>query len=315
LLSRALTQLIDKAKAAKIDAHIIEAETFDEIMMDLFVLMECPDNLITLFDQRRPRLTPVVIPPAGTSWPVIRFNAVPLTSIPVTCRRIVCDIGGTADVREAIRVAVTDVVAVRRGIGVIAFGADDQVRKAFTPFGITDFDLHAIDTSRLEFESAEHGLLNDCLAKAFRRERQLQARPTRHGWKLYVDSMMPVSADFQKLKNVAGGLTGTVTGTAIRWAEAALIKIERRLNQTWLVFEPSIELDRDGDSVRDFEAFPRTPDEDNEWGIAREFVRERSARRYMPVGEAAIPSSMVRRRCCGLRVMCRRRAERTSSRR
>jgi len=163
---------------------------------------------------------------------------------------------------------------------VIAFGADEQIRAAFKPFGITEFDLHPIDISRLEFESAEHGLLNDCLAKAFCRERKLQARPTRHGWKLYIDSALPVSPDFQKLKTAVGGLSGTVTGTQVKWAEAVLIKIERRLNQTWLVFEPSIELDRDGDQGRDFEAVPRTLEEENEWAIAREFVRERSARRY-----------------------------------
>jgi NAD-dependent SIR2 family protein deacetylase len=275
-----LTQLIDRAKAAKIDAHIIEAETFDEIMMDLFILMDCPDELRTLFDQRRPRLSPVEIPPAGASWPVIRFNAVPLTSVPATCRRIVCEIGGTADVREAIKVASADVVALRREVGVIAFGADDQVRKAFKPFGITEFDLHPIDISRLEFENAEHGLLNDCLAKAFSRERQLQTRPSRHGWKLYVDSDATLSADFQKLRIAASGLSGTVTGTKIKWAEAVLIKIERKLNQTWLVFEPSIELDRDGDIDRDFEGHPRTPEEDEEWAVAKEFVRERTARRY-----------------------------------
>jgi hypothetical protein len=275
-----LIRLIDKAKAAGIDAHIIEAETFDEIMMDLFILMDCPDDMRSLFDQRRPRLSQVEIPPAGRSWPVIRFNAVPLTSVPATCRRVVCEIGGTTAVREAIRAASADVVGLRREVGVIAFGSDEQIRAAFKPFGITEFDLHPIDISRLEFECAEHGLLNDCLAKAFCRERKLQARPTRHGWKLYINSALPVSADFQKLKTAVGGLSGTVTGTRVKWAEAVLIKIERRLSQTWLVFEPSIELDRDGDQGRDFETVPRTLEEENEWANAREFVRERSARRY-----------------------------------
>ncbi|MGD0461173.1 MAG: SIR2 family protein [Tepidisphaeraceae bacterium] len=206
----ALNDLITKAQAAGVDAHIIEAETFDEIMMDLFVLMDCPDELQAFFEQRRPRLSPVDIPPAGTSWPVIRFNALPLTSVPATCRRVVCEIGGTAEVRAAVQDAAADVVALRRDLGVIGFGADEQVRKAFTPFGITEFDLHPIDIGRLEFESAEHGLLNESLAKALCRERQIRARPTRHGWKLYINFELPVSASFEKLRTAAGGLSGTI---------------------------------------------------------------------------------------------------------
>jgi hypothetical protein len=176
----ALTRLIEKASAARIDVHLIEAETFDEIMMDLFVLMDCPDDLRALFDERRPRLSPTEIPPAGTSWPVIRFNALPLTSVPATCRRVVCDIGGTAEVRAAIEAASANVVALRRGIGVIGFGTDEQVRNAFKPFGITEFDLHGIDIARLEFESAEHGLLNESLAKALCRERNLLNSSTKY---------------------------------------------------------------------------------------------------------------------------------------
>ena len=63
-------------------------------------------------------------------WPVVRFNALPVINAPTQCRRLVCNIGGTAEVREAVQKSGANILAVRffKG-GVLAFGADADIRK------------------------------------------------------------------------------------------------------------------------------------------------------------------------------------------
>ena len=55
----------------------------------------------------------------------------------------------------------------------LAFGADADVRAAFEAHGITEFDLHTIETKRLRYESGERGLLRDALTQAIARQRSL----------------------------------------------------------------------------------------------------------------------------------------------
>ena len=68
------------------------------------------------------------------------------------CRRVVCSIGGMAEVRAAIQKAQVNVLGSRTKAGVLAFGADGEVRKAFASHTITEFDLHTIEARRLRYE-------------------------------------------------------------------------------------------------------------------------------------------------------------------
>jgi hypothetical protein len=164
---------------------------------------------------------------------------------------------------------------------VICFGSDAEVRKAFGGHGITKLDLYAIEPRRLAYDSPEQGLLNEALCRALVRERPLGAARTRGGWKLYA---MPASAGdprFAALKQAAGAITGTIPGVNLTWAEAILIRLERKLERNWLLFEPSVWVDypelpeTDDDAAGSSDRRPPKRDE-----AVLEFMRERSARRY-----------------------------------
>jgi NAD-dependent SIR2 family protein deacetylase len=277
-------KLIDYATSKNVDAHIIEAETFDELMLDLFLLMEdVPEEIKAVFAERRNRRSFVSVPPPGapTSFPVIRLNALPVTQVPATCRLVECSIGGAGEVKEVVHSTGADVIVGRRQSGVICFGSDAEVRKAFGGHGITKLDLYAIEPRRLAYDSPEQGLLNEALCRALVRERPLGAARTRGGWKLYV---LPSSAGDPRLaalKQAAGAITGTIPGVGLTWAEAILIRLERKLERNWLLFEPSVwvnypELpEADGDAAGSSDRRPPKRDE-----AVLEFIRERSARRY-----------------------------------
>lgn len=207
-----VVQLIEKAKGLKIDAHLVEIETFDELMADILLLFDdVPDDIRRALSESRKWLTPVTIPNAANNFPFIRFNAFPLLDVPATCRLIDCKIGGTSEVREAVGKSSVDVLAVRQKMGVIAFGSDADTRKAFDGFNISQFGLHDVDRSKLAFDSAEHGLLNDALARALVRNKPLKCTPTRRGWKVYVDHTQASDDQLRALTQAAGGVAGLGT--------------------------------------------------------------------------------------------------------
>jgi hypothetical protein len=280
--SARVLQLIEKAKSFKIDAHLVEIETFDELMSDVLLLFDdVPDDIRAAISERRQWLTPVTIPDAAINFPFIRFNAFPLIDIPATCRLVDCEIGGTADVRGAVEKSKVDVLAVRQKTGVIAFGGDADVRAAFTAFKIVQFGLHNIDSARLRFESAEHGLLNNALARALVRGRPLKCIPTRRGWKVHVDRQKVNDPSLKALAQAAGAINGIVPNTTIPWCEAVRIRLERRLERNWLLIEPAVWIDssmsHDADVAENIQDDSAKTVEDE--AIA-EFVRERSAKRY-----------------------------------
>jgi len=95
-------ELIANAQKLSIQAELIEAYTFDELMGDIVKqLDDLPQHLFARLDQERARVTDVPIGTPGTSWPVIRTNALPVPKWPNLCRMVNCTIGGTREVREA----------------------------------------------------------------------------------------------------------------------------------------------------------------------------------------------------------------------
>jgi hypothetical protein len=181
-------ELIAKASSLGIQANLIEEETFDELLPDILLLIkDLPDELSEVLNEHAPRITEAPMPTFSGRWPVLRTNALPILSYPSLCRRIVCKIGGTKEVRAAIESAGVNVIAARRQTGIIAFGSDSDVRKAFDSFNITEFDAHSIEARRLRYESAELGLLYDAIYLAIKRDRPFKLEQNRRHHVLAVD--------------------------------------------------------------------------------------------------------------------------------
>ena len=134
-------------------------ENFDETLRDLVRLVEGIDTtVLDAFAADRRRWSSAPYPGGSCGWPVVRLNALPVVQSPSACRRVVCQVGGYAEAREAVEQAGVNVLVARTRAGVLAFGADADVRAAFEAHGITDFDLHTIETKRLRYDSGERGL-------------------------------------------------------------------------------------------------------------------------------------------------------------
>ena len=274
----AVTDLIDRASRLGIDAHVVEAETFDELFVDLVrYLPQTAEKLHTLDGAPRPRLARSRLRPSTRSTPAVRTNGLPIVSLPAMCRLVECDIGGYQEIQDAIAAADVDILARRIPQGVVAFGRDSDVRKTFEPFGISSFDTHPISSARLRRETGERALVREALFTAI--SRQPRVRVERRGRSTFllpqdgqVDADVFTSGNAKPVDRIAG----VIAGTSVRWSEACGLRIDHRVGRIWLLLEPVIWSD-----------LPDEPPTDL-LEPTREFIRERRARRHNRLANALL---------------------------
>lgn len=232
-------QLLLRAEAASVETALVRVENFDEVMRDLVRLTKGIDTTaLDAFEVNRRRWS-AAPPPAGSrGWPLVRLNALPVVRIPTVCRRVVCQVGGYAEARAAVeRAGVEDVLVARTKAGVLAYGADADVRAAFEPHGITAFDLYTIERKRLRYESGERGLLRDALTRAIARARGLNVIRRRS-----MDLLIPANLQdgaWAALRVMVGPMSGTVTGCSeLRWCEGIAVRLDWADDRLWLLIEP-----------------------------------------------------------------------------
>jgi NAD-dependent SIR2 family protein deacetylase len=263
----AAAQLVRRAQEAGIQARFVEVHTFDEVLGDIIKQREAlPPDIAAKLDEHRSIITDVPVPESTGGWPVVRLNALPVSKYPTLCRLVVCEIGGTSAVKEALASSKANAVAVRRKQGVLAFGADSELRKAFG--ASATLDTQSIEPKRLHYESSELGLLRDAFAVALARNRPLIVRRQRIAHLCLIDHERASSTDLEGLKRITGQISGVVPRTTVRWEESLYLKLSYHLGRMWCLIEPSVRIDLQDDT------------DDMSRDAAKDFVRERLASRY-----------------------------------
>jgi NAD-dependent SIR2 family protein deacetylase len=260
-----VAQFLARAKEAGVEAARVSIQNFDETLRDLIRLIDGLDTkTIDDFATERKRWSGAPRPSGKCGWPVVRLNALPVSQSPTVCRRVVCEIGGTAEVREAVAEAGVTVLVARTQSSVLAYGADSAVRAAFEAHSITEFGLHTIEGKRLRYDSGERGLLREALTWAISRERRLDI--IRHHT---TDLLAPVDLSDEAwvpLKRLAGTLSGTLDRhPELTWREGIATRLDWADDRLWLLFEPRCV----------FEGMDQ-----NNRAAATDFARERSIKRY-----------------------------------
>jgi NAD-dependent SIR2 family protein deacetylase len=257
--------LLRQAASKGVDGGIVTIVNFDEALRDLIRLCQGLDSVVLdKFAMDRRRWTAPARASGRRGWPVVRLNGLPLTEIPTHCRRVACNIGGYAAIRSAVETAGVNVLVGRVRSGVLAFGQDADVRAAFGRYGISEFDLHAIDPKRLRFDSGERGLLRAALSTALAREYQLDLHRQRSTDLLAPND--PNATQWAPLRGHVNALAGLVDGDrSLKWKEGVGIRLDWADDRLWLLIEPRTIFEGLSDSNRH---------------LAADFGRERTVRRY-----------------------------------
>jgi hypothetical protein len=230
--------LLRLARKKRIDGGLVRVANFDEAMCDLVRMCTGLDtSALDSFAAERRRWTAAPRPAGQRGWPVIRLNALQVTDMPGHCRRVECKIGGAAEVRAAVERAGVHPIIGRVRAGVLAFGKDADVRAAFDPFGISTFDLHAIETKRLRYDSGERGLLREALSTALAREHVLAL--SRHRTRDLLTPANPDADQWRALRGLAGELAGGIEGNPeLSWKEGIGVRLDWADDKLWLLVEP-----------------------------------------------------------------------------
>lgn len=265
----AVTNLIEHARALGVEAHFIDAESFDELFSDLVrYLPQTADKIQALAGATRPRLAKSTPRASTNTTPAIRMNALPIVSQPALCRLVDCEIGGYREIQDAIAAARVEIDAQRVREGVLSFGRDADIRKVFEPFGIKSFDTHPLASRRLDRETGERALIREALFRAVGKRPGLSLLRKGRRTFLIPDPRVVQPATFNSdLAKPVDRISGMVPQTQIEWTEACGLRIDFRFDCLWLLLEPMVITD-----IPD-----ETPEDQIEF--TREFVRERRARR------------------------------------
>ena len=259
-------ELLNKARENSIEAALVPIDNFDETLRDLVRLVKDIDTKeLDEFAKERqwrsdvPRLT------GQPGWPVVRLNALRVASVPPVCRRVVCEVGGIADVRAAITEADTNIIATRTRAGVLAFGSDDDIKNAFQTYGIRDFDVHTLETKRHRYDSVERGLLREALTAAIVREGRLEIV----GHRRSTDLLAPANPEadiWQPLRKLIGAIMGEVGNhQELTWREGVSIRLDWADDRLWVLVGPRIVFDGITDDTKT---------------VAADFSRDRTVKRY-----------------------------------
>ena len=260
-----VADLFSQANESNIDVALVQIENFDEALRDLLRLFPGLDTttLDSFASERRP-WSGAPVPIGRRGWPVVRLNALPVVHVPSVCRRVVCSIGGTSEVREAVREASANVIAARSQAGVLAFGPDSEVRKAFEPFGISDFNMHTLDPARQRYDSTERGLIRRALTTAI--ESHLNLKAIRRRREDLLVPRDPTEQAWKPLEKLVGTLAGNVSGhPELKWHEGIGIRLDWADDRLWLLFEPRTIFEGISTLNR---------------SVAADFARERTIKRY-----------------------------------
>lgn len=261
-----VVRLLKAAADKNVKGGLVRIENFDEVLRDLVRM--CADldtSALDTFAAARPRWS---APPAWTgrkNFPVLRFNALPVLTHPTVFRRVRSGFVGTfAELRGAVEQSGADILFARTQAGILAYGADAEVRRALSGSPMEPFELYPIEKEWLRNESTERGLLRAALSRAISRGRGMEVKR-----RYAKDMLRPADvsqAQWAPLKGLVGSLAGTVPGhPALGWYEGVGLRLDWADGRLWLLFEP-----------RTF--FEGTTDDNR--GAAADFARERTVKRY-----------------------------------
>lgn len=269
--SQGVQELLEIARDNGIPSGIVRTRPFDEFMGSVGArLIEDRSSLNSLRPPRTATGDSPLLEPGLRGWPIVRLNAFPITKLPATACLIQCDIGGTAEVRQAIDDAKLKIFATRIQDGVVAFGSKENIEATFKPYSVRtvdEFDLAA----RMVRSPSIHRLFADALFAGFTNDDRFSVTQRRST--LYL-SLKDPELD-SKLSGLTDGTQG-ITNSGEEWHEVARLTIRNGEHFDHLIVAPAV-------------FFPRERPRDAEFDPElSSFTNGRYSRRYNPKWNALL---------------------------
>ena len=247
-------ELLIAARAKGVKAAYVAIETFDALMLRIWRnLPGKSSELDKKVRKSQAASVSIPLPGAGIRKPIMRLNALPLTSLPGECQSLTF----TGDMewralRDAQRRSEGRLILTKADTA-LAWGAEADVRahfkadlRALAPFEIGDRLLTLDDHLYLK------SFLEQALCAAIIRGKPLLTRT--HGQNAFIiaDAHAQDQSVFTALAQITGKVDGQIDGLVaptddhhpdperVRWAEALRISLDLRDGRYWLIVDPDI---------------------------------------------------------------------------
>lgn len=245
----AVTDFLDRARLAGVDAQIVECATFDELAAEILKTIDLPTALSdwVMGGRPAPRLGLVQLPTAeARPYPVLRYSAILVGSMPRRARRITLrEAASSAAVRELLKERKCRATAAAKGRELAVFGRDQEIVEALAPLGATlagEIDLDPVN------DSWALGLLYDALVRSLASRRPLIPKYRRAGHSIVVAAPREGEEPERARRNVqalarlrdayGGALTGTVPELGFPFQEGISLKLDQVDGRWWCGFDP-----------------------------------------------------------------------------
>lgn len=173
----AVVALIAKAKSKGIESGLIPIETYDSLMLRIWRNLDNkPQDLDRMVNRTALTAVNIPVPQPGQTPPLLRLNALPITSLPRQCISLAfAEPKSWDDVRQA-RVRANGTVILTKTNSVLGWGTGDELKDAF---GGT---VHSLKTEELPVDIGAQGatvikgFMEEALCKALSRGKPLVGR-------------------------------------------------------------------------------------------------------------------------------------------
>lgn len=275
-----VVELINEARSKGLTAGIVEAGTFDIILMRLW--QQLPDRPDNLNKKVRPALgekVSIPVPAPGHAFPLLRTNALPIMDLPTTCGRVSCS---PAIAWEGLREAQGEAIpasAIAIDTDVLFWGIRDEVEGFLRQATILESSTKSLDDpiAAIEGSTVLKGLYEHALACALIADKPLVLRKRHREFVAVASNRREDAEKLAALALAIGGgrfrapIAGTVPQSDLRWAEAVSIRLDIREKRPYLLLNPMTWI------------MPISARED-----ATEFMRAREIKRYNNISDAIL---------------------------
>lgn len=245
------TEFVEYANSKGVKAYIVETATFDTLLSKIWRQIENkPDDLCQRVITNSTIQTKIPLSSLGSSYPVIRTNALQITSLPSRCAIIkTTKEFSHIEVKELLQQNKSKAV-VARAETLVAWGSNDEIKSALGAGNVVDISEYLIESpSNLISESTLHrSFFERALVVGLCDGKPLQMR-NNYGFILAIDSRETSNVLFQPLRDALsdysgnpGSLSGNVpySTAGTRWTEGIKLKLEVRNKEVYLMINPTI---------------------------------------------------------------------------
>jgi len=237
-----VSELIELAKENGKQAEIVEIETFDTAWADIIKGFDnIPTEDLENLNQHYHRTNNLPIPSAGSKYPLLRLNAIPILEYPATARLYKCNAGNTKEVKDCISKSKVDILATRKSTGIVGFGYDKDFYTAFEGYGDYDTDLYQITEKDLLYDdSSMKGLITLALLKSLAQGRPFRITRKRDRHFLFPDPKKIKDQFFDPLRASLTTISGIVPRSKLTWVAALELTVQYSLSTPFLLLTPTI---------------------------------------------------------------------------